>query len=449
MTVPRQRQRRCLGPKDLNTERPTRDLSHCRPGVVPATTPILKPMLPSLPVPHISHARHLSPHLDRDSTTPARSLSTLKMIDTPSSGGTTTRNLRVAFADTPVHLRELEEGWRERRKARLSPRRAVDQLENPSGDEGGGGDTIPLRVRGRRTATVALRGKGSFRGHAMEHKQRGEEQELGHIERRDTRKLTLAPGNTQELLPLPLSSRTSIAKSDKDPSSGLAPRPGLSWRQPRPPALTGEAVREHGASSRPTDQAGGDAALQPPQPILADPLPPTARPVSLGRRILDTIHVRPTPFPLQGKADMYGTRQVACAMVILTASEDIRVSIDGMIVIIVSKEHSEHHLYRIASRTARTGNRTTDQVSKRHKAGRLAAGTMRFPMVLPGQAQTERVISLHEHDQWHQGDRDKWEAIRRLVERYKQTVPYVSLLSHSVCCGAVGPRWRSHRCSQG
>lgn len=195
------------------------------------------------------------------------------------------RQLRVAFEETPLKLRELEEGWRARR----------------------------IRVLGEMTdQTVLVRGESRdgalmVSGVASIHQQRGLSKEPGNLPEFTCpiRRVSRNDIPTAKVLHIgPLRNAPTyavVARPTRDPPEmqsvirkipiATAPptppaSPRSSLRRPSSPPLVGPSVAPAGRPTAP------HTAL----PILAQPLPPTSHPIPVSRGSpKDTIHVESHP----------------------------------------------------------------------------------------------------------------------------------------------------------
>lgn len=196
------------------------------------------------------------------------------------SEGPTIRGIRTAFAETPAKLRELEDGWRARRRALVVRRENTDMGVDDGqgvcgavGKLGGWYETevcpVPKTIPRRDPDERALRGAAV----AVDLMVRREET------RRKPRNRPISVGmpNTSSLGDENRASSRPF-KLTTTPPSKLLPRPFTNN-----PAMRDERASKHRESSEPEP-----AAIL---PILASPLPPTPQPVPLTGRSSDTIHV--------------------------------------------------------------------------------------------------------------------------------------------------------------
>lgn len=302
-------------------------------------------------------------------------------IDDKSGGseGPTIRGIRTAFAETPIRLRELEVGWREKRRAGLVDRklngvigvnrdgRRVVKGSSPEGygsrkknveingmselDEG----VIDLKAERQMRVSDAQIGRQRSNRRDVTFARSIEEDEAKYTSHKvpPSRQNTnpLAPPSPPLTPPL-IPDRLSPYRPDTDKSTPIV-RPGKVQRPKRVIALPT------------TDDEQSCTVLI---PILSSPLPPTPHHVPLSKRSRDTIHVHPSPSNTGITLNVNGS--------------EIRVSSEG----------------------------TTVSFWSNGKKGMML----------------DRVLELGLAKKWSEGDKRDWELVTRLVEGYKRHIPKVS-----------------------
>lgn len=351
------------------------------------------------------------------------------------SGGATIRNLRVAFQDTPTHLRELEEGWRERRKARLSPavslgkysRVAWEGAQDGRGNDVDEGTPIPANQAAKRRERPEWRGVESAPngdssragGSAVRTPEAGGNET--HVDEENTisRVFPSLPKASISDQPGARPAVLAIRKRRVLPPQRVieTPDPTVQTTMPRQQTVRNFALQRTGTGS-----SRGNAT---PLPILAHPLPPTRHPVPLDRLGTETIHVLPPQFNRNRRPRDPHTQDQGYSIIIRTSTNRASISADG-------------RRMRFSTHTKGAGG----DIVRPGAAGHGVAGAKRAAGVGPtvvkkGVGTTEELLDLDDKGRWLEGDAARWETVRSLVERYKRTVPHVCPSSISLLASVI------------
>lgn len=206
------------------------------------------------------------------------------------------RQLRIAFEETPAKLRELEQGWRARRRRVLGDVTEIKQIP-----AAGSSRQIPSEI-----SEVALS--------ARETDPIGDQPESPRQVHRPRRRISGSNPATYRVMP-PRTQELPSAHRDEVPLG----RPGSSHislrvpvAPPTPPASPPTPPRQPGLSphSQRIVEPGSPARLNRIHPIMAQPLPPTSHPVPISRSTpRDTIRVLPFGSPIELAISLHSGRR--------------------------------------------------------------------------------------------------------------------------------------------
>lgn len=365
---------------DPANRRPALEPEYKTPAVARKAKPILKTPLSRMPTPAAPppHFGHLEPGHTPHST--------------PYGSDGTLRGLRVAFQETPGHLRELESGWRERRRERLSPRPKPITLAVEKG----------VRDGNRTCCKECDRTLASDDGAAG--KEYGRLLSRGPPVSQPITKARLAENTVSGVFPsLPTPRRASLVAPPVriDRVTDTLPRTGgtrnAHVRDTRPtsipsgnqrPASLQEPIRDRLPLRRHPDSA--PPSEQPRLgPIFAGTLPPTAYPLPIARTG-HTITIHPNG---------------SFSLTICSATRTIRVSQNGRQV-------------RIDTLPS-----TSDNVRVRHRPN--ARNTQKAANKVTPPRETT-LLDLDEVASWDDEKRSQWLDVQRMVQRHQRDTPHVS-----------------------
>ncbi|KAI9636976.1 uncharacterized protein MKK02DRAFT_45684 [Dioszegia hungarica] len=280
------------------------------------------------------------------------------------SEGPTIRGIRVAFAETPVKLRELEVGWRERRKASL---------------------VLAERIQVGTPASQAEANKAAISRHGKKEREEAQRREkrLPQLKAEPkptssvprSRRATVSgepPAPRRENIPSDRITQqpTKSRGNGTGTKSGTQPVPSPQLAPPSPPptpppilsrSKKPDTVLAH--AQQYTTRLGSQP--RPPFPITSVPLPPTNRPVPLTARSPDTIHIHPAE------------SLVGITLRLGRTSQSITITQDGRVITFSAQ---------------------------------------------PVQA-SPRQLRLSNWANWSEEDRRDWDIVRRLIEGYKRHTP--------------------------